>query len=169
MKTNKEQTMKITISTTYGETGATVHAALDSQGFPTVQQAERFAKVLTNSPSEPDPNTRFGWALGYIARENEGTANVTIAPLPSLLDQVIAAAPLKDGWYWSAAETYINLISRDGRYGPQSFGTVYFDEYWERCEPVHPRRVGFGEFTLPISVSVTDGARQLADRAGALA
>ena len=156
--------MTIRIQYTPGQPGARVFSETCDHEFDTREQAEHFAAIFDKSPAWMGDNLRFGWALGYITKEGEATPSREDT---SLIDQVRAAAPLKDGWRWSEVETYTNLLQyTDGL--PQFSGTLYFDEYWVFCGG-YPERVGFGDFRLPIDVPVTEAAHRLAHHAGALA
>jgi len=139
----------IKIQYTPGQPGARVFSRISTHEFDTREQAEYFAAIFDKSPAHMGDNLRFGWALGYLAKEMEaaptaGDVFPSLAPTivtcetnrrimeceavtaddvepPSLIDQVRAAAPLKDGWEWvQGPSSRISLLNPDGIWGQVS-------------------------------------------------
>ena len=178
--------MTIKITTTYGEPKARASSATYTHVFDTREDAEHFAEVFNRSPIKGD-NARFGWALGYLAKEGEQrdpsivtfkakrkisagefvTAEDVEVPT-SLLDQVRAAAPLKDGWEWEALPAY-GLVRLSG--GDDTFGQVYPEPLnKEECTEDYVGALGsLGEGRPLFIDSVEDAALAVAADAGALA
>ena len=59
----------IKIQYTPGQPGARVFSRISTHEFDTREQAEYFAAIFDKSPAHMGDNLRFGWALGYLAKE----------------------------------------------------------------------------------------------------